>query len=49
MTVVRSKPALRYPEYTLALIMVKMLYRYESGSGLEMCENWVEAHNGSMK
>ena len=46
MTVVRGKPALRYPEGTLALIMVKMLYRYESGSGLEMCENRVRSHNG---
>ena len=49
MTVMRGKPALRYPEGTLALIMVKMLYRYESGSGLEICENWVRSHNGGRK
>ena len=49
MTVMRSKPALRYPESTLALIMVKMLYRYEGGSGLEICEDKVKAHNGGRK
>ena len=49
MTVMRGKPALRYPEGTLALIMVKMLYRYESGSGLEMCGNAVGSHNGGRR
>ena len=28
-------------------IMVEKLYRYESESGLEICEDKVESHNGS--
>ena len=46
MTVVRSGRLRKWLGGIPELIMVGKAYRYESGSGLEMCENWVRSHNG---
>ena len=45
MTVVRSGRLMRWLGGIPGFIMVEKTYRYESGSGLEMCENRVRSHN----